>query len=85
MDPGGRTGSKPGVRCRALEWTHSPESCRYASGMMVLPNAAATVCEFEPATETCRVMRSGSDVGCDINRKDANYEPVIDLDGEILM
>lgn len=29
--------------------------------MMVLLDKTATVCEFEPVTETCRVKQDGSD------------------------
>jgi hypothetical protein len=52
---------------------------------VVLPNMTATVCEFEPATETHRVMNSGSDHGFDTNSEEARYELMIDLDVEILM
>jgi len=37
--------------------------CRGARGIGVRPFRAATVCEFEPALETDRVMQSGSDHG----------------------
>ena len=36
---------------------------RNASGIMVQPFRAATVCEFEPVLETGRVMQFGSDHG----------------------
>lgn len=58
---------------------------RYASGIVVLPDKTATVCEFEPATETCRVEQGGSDHGFDTKSTEARYETMIDLDGEILM
>lgn len=51
----------------------------------MLPDKTATVCEFEPATETCPVKQGGSDHGFDTKSKEARYETVIDLDGEILM
>ena len=37
--------------------------CRGARGIGVRPFRAATVCEFEPALETGRVMQFGSDRG----------------------
>lgn len=36
---------------------------RNARGMLVQPFSAATVCEFDPALETGRVMQFGSDHG----------------------
>ncbi len=36
---------------------------RNARGILVQPFSAATVCEFEPALETGRVMQFGSDHG----------------------
>ncbi|KKZ84199.1 hypothetical protein RPHASCH2410_PD04650 (plasmid) [Rhizobium phaseoli Ch24-10] len=52
---------------------------------MVLPDKTATVCEFEPVTETCRVKQSGSDHGFETKLKGTSYETMIDLDGKILM
>jgi len=53
--------------------------------MMVLPDKTATVCEFEPVTETCRVKQDGSDHGFDTKSKGTSYGTMIDLDYEILM
>ena len=41
---------------------------RNARGILVQPFSAATVCEFEPALETGRVMQFGSDHGYRNNR-----------------
>lgn len=48
---------------RAPEWSRSPEPSPHARGILVQPFNAATVCEFEPAPETDRVMQFGSDHG----------------------
>jgi hypothetical protein len=42
---------------------------RYARGILVQPFRAATVCEFEPALETGRVVQFGSDHGYRTNEE----------------
>jgi hypothetical protein len=44
------------------EWSRSPEPLPDASGILVRPLRAATGCEFEAASETGRVMQTGSDL-----------------------
>ena len=51
----------------------------------MLSDKTATVCEFEPVTETGRVKQNGSDHGFDTKSKGTSYETMIDRDGEILM
>src|SRR5271165_7643688 len=60
-DPGGRTDSSHGLKCRSTEWFRPPEPLPAASGILVQPSCAATVCEVDRARKraaSCKRART---------------------------
>ena len=85
-DPGGRTEIWPGSKAEEENGPALLSPCPTQAGYWCSrQEKAATGCEFEAASETGRVMQTGSNPGFEATTGDSHEMRLVDLDPRIPM